>query len=561
MVFALSFVFSADYQSYFPRSNSRFSMFNLKRIPDIVRSEGGVTRRLALAYGAALAGLPLVTSRLSAADRKVVFENNPFSLGVASGDPDASSVVLWTKLAPIPTSSDGGMKPEMVSVAWEIAEDEAMKKVVLSGTSIASPQLGHSVHVEVNGLKPARWYWYRFKAGDAVSQVGRTRTLPDPSSEPDSLRFAFASCQNYEQGLFTAYDQMAKDDLDLVFHLGDYIYEYPGTDNRVRKHSGPTDGKIKTLDDYRLRHMQYRSDPLLHGMHAQCPWFVTWDDHEVDNNYANDIQEEQRNNKPKADPVEFLVQRAAAYQAFYEMMPLRKQTLPQGPDMTIYRKASFGRLAEFFVLDTRQYRTDQPNGDGLKPLSEEAWKPSNTLLGKQQRGWLDRSLIDSTATWNVLTQQVMFAMVEISLRDRSGFSMDQWPGAAYERLALMKFIADRKVPNPVVLTGDIHANWVNDLRVDDRNADSPVVGTEFVGTSISSGGNGPKEVKNLDQLKAANPCVKFHNQERGYVRCLVTPDKWTSDYVVVEDVKAVGGNVLTRASYTVEAGRPGAQLS
>ena len=243
------------------------------------------------------------------------------------------------------------------------------------------------------------------------------------------------------------------------------------------------------------------------------------------------------------------------------MMPLRKQTLPEGPDMTIYRKASFGRLAEFFVLDTRQYRTDQPNGDGLKPMSEEAWKPSNTLLGKQQRGWLDRSLLESTATWNVLAQQVMFAMVEINLRDRSGFSMDQWPGAAFERMALMRFMADRKVPNPVVLTGDIHANWVNDLRVDDRQADSPIVATEFVGTSISSGGNGTKEVKNLDQLKAANPGVKFHNQERGYVRCEVTADRWTSDYVVVEDVKTAGGTALTRASFTVESGRPGAQRS
>ena len=244
-------------------------MLDLTQIPQALRSEGFVSRRFVLAYAAALAGLPLVSSRLVAADRKVVFEKNPFSLGVASGDPDANSVVLWTKLAPDPTLADGGMKPEMISVAWEIAEDEAMKKMVLSGASIASPQLGHSVHVEVHGLKPSRWYWYRFKAGDATSPIGRTRTLPDVNSEPDSLRFAFASCQNYEQGLFTAYDQMAKDDLDLVFHLGDYIYEYPGADNRVRKHSGPADGKIKTLDDYRLRHMQYRADSQLNGMHAQ----------------------------------------------------------------------------------------------------------------------------------------------------------------------------------------------------------------------------------------------------------------------------------------------------
>ena len=536
-------------------------MLDLKRIPDAVRSEGGLSRRLLLAYGAALAGLPLVTNRLAAADRKVVFESNPFSLGVASGDPDATSVVLWTKLAPDPTQPNGGMKPEMVSVHWEIAEDESMSKVVAKGIAIATPPLGHSVHVEVQGLQPARWYWYRFRAGDAISPIGRTRTLPDPNVEPDRLRFAFASCQNYEQGLFTAYEQMAKDDLDLVVHLGDYIYEYAGIDNRVRKHSGPADSKIKTLDDYRQRHMQYRADPLLHGMHAVCPWYVTWDDHEFDNNYANDIQEEQKDSKPKADPVDFLVQRAAAYQAYYEMMPLRRQTLPQGPDMTIYRKASFGRLAEFFVLDTRQYRTDQPNGDGLKPLSEEAWKPTNTLLGRQQRGWLDRSLLESTATWNVLAQQVMFAMVEINLKDRSGYSMDQWPGAAHERVALMKFIADRKVSNPVVITGDIHANWVNNLRVNDRQSDSPVVATEFVGTSISSGGNGPKEVNNLDQLKSANPCVQFHNRERGYVRCTVTSHHWTSDYVVVEDVKEAGGNCLTRASYTVESGQPGAKLS
>ena len=533
-------------------------MFDLTQIARTVRSEGGVSRRLALAYGATLAGLPLIATRTWAADRKVTFSADPFSLGVASGDPDEHSVVLWTKLAPTPTSPDGGMTREAVAVAWEVAEDDAMKQVVARGTATATPQLGHSVHVEVGGLKPARWYWYRFSAGDAVSPVGRTRTLPSLDSSPDSLRFAFASCQNYEQGLFTAYDQMAKDDLDLVLHLGDYIYEYPGAENRVRKHSGPTDSKIKTLDDYRLRYMQYRSDKLLHSMHALCPWFVTWDDHEFDNNYANDIQEEQRDGKPKADPVDFMVQRAAAYQAYYEMMPLRKQSLPRGADMQIYRKASFGQLAEFFILDTRQYRSDQPNGDGLKPLNEEAWKSTNTLLGKSQRNWLDLGLIESTAKWNVLAQQVMFAMVERIAGDRSGFSMDQWPGAAFERKSLVQFLADRKVPNPVILTGDIHSNWVNDIRVDDHKADHPVIATEFVGTSISSGGNGPKEVRDLDKLTANNPGVKFHNQQRGYVRCTVSDKAWTSDYVVVEDVAKPGGQVQTRASFIVEAGKAGA---
>lgn len=532
-------------------------MLDLSDLRAAARYEGTISRRLFLAYGAALAALPNLATRAHAADRKVTFASDPFSLGVASGDPDANSVTLWTRLAPKPLDPDGGMKPEMVPVTWELAEDGAMKKVVASGTAVATPQLGHSVHVEAAGLRPDRWYWYRFKAGDAVSPIGRTRTLPAPDAAPDQLKFAFASCQHYEQGLFTAYEQMAKDDLDLVFHLGDYIYEYPGRDKLVRKHTGPAKTKIKTLSDYRERHAQYRSDPLLHGMHALCPWFVTWDDHEFDNNYANDVQEEQRKGTAKTDPVEFLVQRASAYQAYYEMMPLRRRSLPKGPEMLLYRKASYGRLAEFFVLDTRQYRTPQPNGDGLKPLNEEALKPTNTLLGKRQRSWLDAGLIASTATWNVLAQQVMMAMAEVSYGSRTGYAMDQWPGAAFERMAILKFLADRKVPNPVVLTGDIHSNWVNELRIDDRKPDTPVVATEFVGTSISSGGNGPKEVKELDTFLTANPCVKFHNRERGYVRCVISPGTWTSDYVVVEDVTKPRGKVLTRASFVVEAGTPG----
>jgi alkaline phosphatase D len=533
-------------------------MLDLARLPEAVHSEGGLTRRLFVACGAALAALPTLPKLAAAADRKLTFEADPFSLGIASGDPGATSVLLWTRLAPRPQEADGGMKPEAVSVAWEVAEDEAMRKVVARGTAVATPQLGHSVHALARGLAPDRWYWYRFRAQDASSPVGRTRTLPAADAMPQRLKFGFASCQNYEQGLFTAYEQMAKDDLDLVFHLGDYIYETPGRNGAVRKHSGPASTKIKSLADYRQRHMQYRADPLLRGMHARCPWLVTWDDHELDNNYAADIQEGQRGGAP-ASPLDFLVQRAAAYQAYYEMMPLRPRSLPQGPDMLLYRKASFGQLAELFVLDTRQYRTDQPNGDGLRALNDEALQPTNTLLGKQQRRWLEAGLLASTGTWNVLAQQVMMGMVQINTRDRSGYSMDQWPGAARERMALMKFMADRKVPNPVVLTGDIHSNWVNELRVDDRRADSPVVATEFVGTSISSGGNGSKEYAGLARLMADNAGVKFHNRERGYVRCTLTPGNWRSDYVVVEDVTRPGGTVLTRASFVIEAGAPGAK--
>jgi alkaline phosphatase D len=545
-------------------------MLDLTRLPEAVRREGGVSRRLFLAYGSALAALPLVAARSTAADRKVTFAADPFTLGVASGDPDPTGVVLWTRLAPKPLDPDGGMRPEPVKVVWEVAEDEGMTRVAATGTAIATPQLGHSVHAVAGGLRPDRWYFYRFRAGDAVSPVGRTRTLPAADAEPDRLKLAFASCQHYEQGLFTAYERMAKDDPDLVFHLGDYIYEYPHRTPRedgtpapktVRAHAGPAGGKLKTLADYRNRHAQYRADPHLSGAHAVCPWFVTWDDHEFDNNYANDVQEEQRGGRPKADPAEFLVQRAAAYQAYYEFMPLRPAALPHGPDMLLYRKASYGRLAEFFVLDTRQYRTDQPNGDGAKPLNAAALDPRNTLLGRPQRGWLEAGLIASAATWNVLAQQVMMGMAgrTPAAGGEPVYSMDQWPGAAHERVELMRFVADRRVPNPVVLTGDIHSNWVNDLRADDRKPELPVVATEFVGTSISTGGNGPKEVRGLDALRAANPFVKFHSRERGYVRCTVTPGTWASDYVAVEDVTRPGGNVVTRASFVVEAGTPGAK--
>ncbi len=284
----------------------------------------------------------------------------------------------------------------------------------------------------------------------------------------------------------------------------------------------------------------------------RCPWFVTWDDHEVDNNYAGDISEE-----INVDPVELLLRRVNAYQAYYEMMPLRHRSLPSGPDMRLYRKASFGKLAEFLVLDTRQYRTDQPNGDKKSPLNAEALNPNSTLLGAKQRGWLERSLITSQSTWNILAQQVMMGLVGFAKGDHPPvYSMDQWPGYAAERMRLVQFMEERRVPNPVVLTGDIHSNWVNELRVDDRNPETPVIATEFVGTSISTGGNGVDRPGDHDKMLSDNPCLKFYNRERGYVRCRVTPETWTSDYVVVSDVQKPGGKISQRASFVVEAGDP-----
>jgi len=473
------------------------------------------------------------------------FSDYPFTLGVASGDPFEDGVVLWTRLAPRPLE-DGGMPPEPVQVRWQVADDERFTRVVREGRATARPEFGHSVHVEVEGLRPGRWYWYRFDAGGDASPVGRTRTLPDLRSLPDSLRFAFASCQHFETGLYTAYEHMLREDLDLVVHLGDYIYEGPGRDGQLRKHVGP---ELDSVEDYRRRYAQYRTDPALRAMHAAAPWLVTWDDHEFDNNYANAVSEEK-----DVRPEPFLRRRARAYQAYYEAMPLRRRSVPRGPDLKLYRRVYWGRLAQFFVLDTRQYRTDQPCGDGNKPPCPEVMDPRATLLGGEQREWLFSRLARSAGQWNILAQQVMLARANRSPSDTATYSMDQWPGYEFERRLLLRHLHERRVRNPVVLTGDIHTNWANEVHLDPGDLGSPVAAAEFVGTSISSGGDGTANPALLPLVLGKNPFVKFHNAERGYVYCTVTPEGWRTDYRTVPYVLRPGAPRLTRASFLLEPG-------
>lgn len=510
-------------------------------------------RRQFLLSGASLAMLPWLGSiATGAVQRKPSFSHNPFPLGVASGDPTPDGVVLWTRLAPQPLAG-GGLPPETYEVTWEVAEDDGLKRIVRQGKALATPQLGHSVHVELEGLKPDRWYWYRFSIADAQSPIARTRTTPAWEVTPEKLRFAFASCQHYESGLYTAYQHMAAEELDLVVHLGDYIYENGGRENRVRRHHGE---EIISLDDYRNRHAQYKTDPLLQAAHARCPWLLVWDDHEVDNNYAGDISE-----KPQVSNAELLLRRANAYQAYYEHMPLRRNALPFGPNMNLYRSIPYGQLVDFSMLDTRQYRTDQPNDDRPGPLVGDFVDPSATLLGDKQEGWLMNTLLKSTAEWNVLGQQVMMARVDFGPGAEQKFGPDIWSGYDVARKRLLKFIAERKIPNPIVLTGDIHSNWVNDLKIDFDRGDDPTVATEFVGTSISSDGNGSREVKSVSDRLAENPFVRFFNAERGYVSCTVTPHTWRSDYQVVEYVDKPGAPLVTRKSFVVESGQPGAKTA
>ena len=529
-------------------------MFDLTRLEQAARYEGGMSRRLFLAYAASLSSLPLLERQAAAKSRRAKFCSDPFTLGVASGDSTPTGVVLWTRLAPKPLEPGGGLSPQNLKVCWEIASDEGMRKIVRRGTSVATSELAHSVHVEVEGLKPDRWYWYRFRAADAESPVGRTRTMPAGEAMPGQLQFAFASCQHYEMGYFTAYEHMAKDDLDAVLHLGDYIYENAGEKGRVRRHIGK---ELHSLNDYRIRHAQYKTDLLLQAAHALCPWFVTWDDHEVANDYANDLS--QHND---VDPVAFLRRRANAYQAYYEMMPLRASSMPRGADMKIYRQASFGQLANFMVLDGRQYRSDQPNDDKLSDINAACRSPKCTMLGKQQYNWLEKSLGNSSAKWNVLANQVPIAIIDFETGDGHKYAMDDWAGYMTERDRLVEFLDERKVSNPVFITGDNHTNYVSDLRVDDPNGKAPVVATEFVGTSIASGGTPDADkLKHFKRIKEKNPSVHFANGERGYVRCTLTPEKWQTDFRVVPDISRPHVAATTRASYVIEAGKPGAQLA
>lgn len=500
------------------------------------------------AFGLALAGLPRFPDLL-----RPRFAANPFTLGVASGDPGPDGVVLWSRLAPDPLNG-GGMTPEAVNVRWEVATDEAMRNVVRRGTVSARPDLGHSIHAEVEGLRPASWYWYRFDVGGESSPVGRTRTAPANDSRPDRYRFAFASCQHYENGLYTAHEHLAREDVELVAFLGDYIYESAGNPNATagavaRPHQP---WEPMSLEQYRNRYALYKGDPALQAAHAAFPWVVTWDDHEVDNNYAGDMAQD---SVPRDA---FLTRRAAAYQAYYEHQPLRKASIPRGPDMLLYRTIGAGQLARFHVLDTRQYRSDQSCGDGNKPACPAWSDPSRVMLGDTQERWLTRGVDQSQARWNILAQQIAFSRVPDPNRPQF-HAMDPWSGYPAARDRLLAWMAERQQRNLVVLTGDIHAAFVMNVVRDALQPESATIATEFIATSITSGRDGFDRWGQLRDYETTVPNMKYHNARRGYVTCELTPTQWRSDYRMVPYVMRPGAPVETVASYVVQDGKPGAE--
>jgi alkaline phosphatase D len=506
-------------------------------------------RRVFIGDLARLAALAAIVPNDWRVARRVSFAEDPFRIGVASGDPDPTSVVIWTRLIPRPLEPEGGMSGARVAVRWEVAEDDRFAKVVKRGTATATPELAYAVHVTVDGLRPDRWYFYRFMSGDATSAVGRTRTTP-AASALTPLRFVFASCQHYEQGLYTAYQHMAKEDVDLVAHLGDYIYEYGPTAGRVRAHNAPI---LMRLADYRARYALYKSDEHLQAAHLIAPWIVTWDDHEVANNYASFMNGDTTVTQDMMHP-----RRAAAYQAWWEHQPIR---LPESRDwmnLTITRRGQWGALAQFSVLDTRQYRSDQACGDGSKPVPCGEWAdPSRTLMGDRQEQWLLDGVASSKAKWQVLANQVMMAPFDSLAGDGQRFSMDQWSGYPVARDRLLGEIGKRAPNRTVVITGDIHSSWVNELRSSFSTPNAPTIGAEFVGTSISSGGDGSERTALNDVLAAENPHIKWQNNRRGYVSCVVTPEEWHAEYRTVEYVSQPDAPAVTPTKWIVKNGVAG----
>lgn len=500
------------------------------------------------------AGLAAAAVPIASFPAQLRFDADPFRLGIASGYPTPESVVLWTRLAPEPAAG-GGMPARPVSVGWEVASDAVFRNIVRTGRETAAPQWAHSVHVEVTGLEPGRHYYYRFHAGGAVSPVGRTRTAPAAGEAVDRLRFAFASCQQYEQGWYVAYRHMAAEDLDLVIHLGDYIYESSWGRNHVRKHDA---GEPILLDEYRNRYALYKGDPDLQRAHAACPWIVTWDDHEVRNDYANDRSQD------REPPSLFLMRRAAAYRAYYEHMPLPKRMQPKGPDMRIYSRWDYGQLAQFHVLDTRQYRSHhvcpRPGRGGGNIVSPagcpDLLRPDRTMLGSAQEQWLAGGLSRSGARWNVIAQQTLMAQVDRTPGPGQTFWTDGWDGYPRARERLLRAIAGSTVTNPVVIGGDVHMNVVADLKVDFDDPASPVVATEFVGTSITSQGLSQKL---LESWRDDNPHVKFADStRRGYTSVDLTAKRWLAHPRTVNEKRA-DSPLRTLATWVVEDGRPGAQ--
>jgi alkaline phosphatase D len=507
-----------------------------------------ISRRTLVFGGLAAAGVSAVPVR-SAVIAATAAVPYPFQLGIASGEPDANSVVLWTRLAPSPLNADGqgGMANADVTVDWQVSTTDTFSTLVASGSLTARYASAHSVHVVAGGLNPDADYFYRFRAQGHLSPVGRTRTTPALGAAGRDLVMAFSSCAHYEEGYYTVYRRMAEDNPGVILHLGDYIYEYGAVAGRTRTHAGATE--IVTLADYRRRFAQYKTDPDLQAAHAVAPWIVVPDDHEVENNYANMVRAD---STPSLTTAQWTARRTAAYQAYYENMPLRPAQANNGNSIPLYRRLRWGNLATFHMLDTRQYRNDQACGDGWKVCSD-ADLATRSLPGNAQETWLLDGLAQHYGTWDIIGQQVFFARRFNS----SGASMDSWDGYRASRARIQQGWVARGTRNPVVLTGDVHRAWASDLKADYNNASSATIGSELVTSSVTSSGDGDGSTTIPDV--GTNPWLKFFNNRRGYVRTTISPTQLRADFRNVAKVSEHGAAASTVKSFVIQEGLPGLQ--
>ncbi len=490
------------------------------------------------------------------------FQDYPFALGVAAGDPAPDGFVIWTKIAPDPMALGGGAPLSPLPVQWEVASDDRFGTIVQKGEAIAWPQLGHSVHVEVTGLTPNRPYWYRFNLGRDRSMRGRAWTLPVAGSSPDKLRFGVAGCQHYEDGFYTAYRHLAEEqDIAFVFHYGDFIYEYR-QDYETDKHGLPAPPvrrhalrELYSVDDYRRHYGQYLLDMDLQAARSAHAFLQSFDDHEVHNDWVGNADWQQYPGDPIVPPEIFALRRQAAMQAWYEHMPVRGALLPRHGDIVMQRRFQVGDLATINVLDTRSYRSDQPCGDGFKPRCAEVGSPDAQVMGKAQEDWFAKGLSRSVR-WNCVAQQVMVMPLDrrrVQSEPEKILNLDSWAGYDGPRERLIG--AMKGFDNCVVLTGDEHQNFAGLL----LDKDKPVA-VEFVSTSITSGGDGSDLRPGSDVILANNPQLKFVNDQRGYVTCDVGRDEWRTNFMVLDKVSVPGLPISKRQTISVARGEPGLAL-
>ena len=479
---------------------------------------------------------------------------NPFLLGVASGDPDPTSVVLWTRLISDLTTD--------LEVALDIALDDEFGELVSSEIISALAEDAHSVHAIPDSLEPDTWYSYRFRIGEHSSPTGRARTTPDGGVTPTS--FGFSSCQNWQQGAYAAHRELATQELDFFVWLGDYIYESGPLDLGVVTAAGPRlhdSGEIATLDDYRARYALYKSDPWLQANHAARPWLVTWDDHEVDNDHAGSSSEDGQ------DPAAFDQRRRMAYKAWWEHQPVRggPPSLDPAEPYIIYRTHRWGDLLDLHMLDGRQFRDPQPT-DGepidlpgaanlpIQTLSPTSLNPEQSMLGLDQRQWLIDEVTGTNAIWSTLANQVYMHGISALPGNEPTVNPDSWDGYAGARRVLIEALGEQ-ANNLVVLTGDFHAATVADLRADPFDMSLPVVGTEFMAPAISS--QFPQQLLGLAPLVVAlNAQIQHFEPRNGFMTCSVDETTWETTLHTVLDATDEMSQTQVTGQFRVSAGNP-----